>query len=173
MIFEYIENLENYESEKIQLVKKLKTIISKDTVFFCIGTDKVIFDSLGPLVGHKLKLINPHLNVYGTLKDPITAINITDRINEINNKHNDSQIVAIDASICKSGKYTINSVILENDSVQPGKGLGRNLPKIGDYKIIGVVDTDNNPDMFRKNIRLYNVILLADFISDSIITALE
>ena len=42
----------------------------KDIIILCIGTDRSTGDCLGPLVGHKLKLIQyKNVYVYGTLED--------------------------------------------------------------------------------------------------------
>jgi len=59
-----------------------------DIVIVCIGTDRSTGDSLGPLVGHKLK-VSPYreMKVFGTLEDPVHAQNLNDIINQIFNQY--------------------------------------------------------------------------------------
>ena len=55
--------------------QSLEKTVSKDKtpVFVCIGSDLVLGDSLGPLIGTFLKSKNIPFYVYGTLSFPITA----------------------------------------------------------------------------------------------------
>lgn len=162
----------NYSSEKIAFANKLKSIISKDSVFFCIGTDKVIYDSLGPIIGHKLKQKAPYLNVYGTLKHPIMALNINKEFEIISHQHKGAQIIGIDASLSEDIE-DINDVKFYEGPVRPGAGMGKQLTPVGNYKIIGIVDSKDNPGIRRGSIRLYHINLMADFIVDSILKSLE
>ena len=75
----------------------------KDIVFVCIGSDCSTGDSLGPLVGTRLKELGFE-NVYGTVKHPIHALNIKQRLKEIEEKHPNRFVIAIDASIGSSEK---------------------------------------------------------------------
>src|SRR5690606_29960938 len=56
----------------------------KSIVFVCIGTDRSTGDSLGPLVGtHLMKHHYSGLHVFGTLDDPVHAMNLNDTISNI------------------------------------------------------------------------------------------
>lgn len=116
----------------------IQSILTDNTAIVCVGTDKCIIDSLGPLVGTFLKEMEINIDVYGTLDDPVHALNIPSKLEEIYNKDYD-RIIAIDA--CLSAKSSQGTIEIRKDSVSPGKGVGKTLPKIGDYSIIGVVDT--------------------------------
>ena len=54
----------------------------KGVVFLCIGTDRSTGDSLGPLIGHKLREQErrrgfvPRAAVFGTLDRPVHAMNL-------------------------------------------------------------------------------------------------
>ena len=61
----------------------LKEYINKDSIIVCIGTDRCIGDSLGPIVGSMLKHKNFPLNVYGTVDYPIHALNIKEKLIQI------------------------------------------------------------------------------------------
>ena len=51
----------------------------KGVVFLCIGTDRSTGDSLGPLIGYKLKgKEEADIPVFGTLERPVHAMNLDD-----------------------------------------------------------------------------------------------
>ena len=55
----------------------------KGVLLFCIGTDRSTGDSLGPLIGHKLKragLKDRRITVVGTLDSPVHAMNLEQAI---------------------------------------------------------------------------------------------
>src|SRR5690554_5205162 len=59
-----------------------------EVIILCIGTDRSTGDCLGPLVGHKLKLIQyKNITTYGTLDNPVHAKNLSDIIQKIHDKH--------------------------------------------------------------------------------------
>ena len=81
-----------------QLTKPEQTLI-----FLCIGSDRATGDSLGPIVGHKLKLqqsLHSYL-VYGTLEEPVHAKNLETTMELIHRRHKNPFIIAIDASLGK------------------------------------------------------------------------
>ena len=91
----------NYKKENVVEVLSLilKDIINENTVVICIGTDRAIGDALGPLVGTMLKNSDFKYPVYGTLDNPIHALNIYESIDQIKEKHPSSEFLAIDACL--------------------------------------------------------------------------
>ena len=73
--------------------------MSKRPIFICIGSDLVMGDSLGPLVGTFLKNKNVRSFVYGTLNYPITAKEVEYARTYIKQMHPNSIIIAIDAAV--------------------------------------------------------------------------
>ena len=54
---------------------------NRPIIFVCIGTDRSTGDSLGPLVGYKLKYLSKNnIYIYGTLENPIHAKNMVDSL---------------------------------------------------------------------------------------------
>ncbi len=104
----------------------------------CIGTDKCIIDSLGPLTGTLLMKENIKTDIYGTLEKPVHAMNISDYITDLKKKNYDC-IIAVDA--CLSSKKNQGIIEVREGSITPGKGIGKFLPEIGDISIIGIVDS--------------------------------
>lgn len=157
-VTQYIAKLGCEEKRKIKKAARglADKIISsgKKPVIVNIGTDRCIGDSLAPLVGTLLKDTKIKITSYGDLDYPIHAVNMQDRINKINEEHKDSFIIAIDA--CLGTTENNGSIIICNGPLSPGKGIGKDLPKVGDVSIKGIIgkrDEDDVPFLLH-NIRL-------------------
>lgn len=145
----------------------LKNYLSTNTIIVCIGTDKFIGDCLGPLVGTFLKDMNFPLPVYGTIEYPIHALNIKDRIKNIYDLHPNANIIGIDA--CLGEESSIGDIHIRNSPIHPGKGVGKSLPEVGDYSIVGIIDCIDDAAIFTsKSIRLHFIMEMAKVISSSI-----
>ena len=86
----------------------LRTYAENPCLIFCIGTDRYIGDCLGPLTGtflSKLHIVTP---IFGTLDNPIHAINLSKNIIEVKIKYPNHKIIAIDA--CLGTKDNIGSI---------------------------------------------------------------
>ncbi|MFI3209892.1 MAG: spore protease YyaC [Peptostreptococcaceae bacterium] len=162
----------NYKKENVVQVlsSTLKNLIDDDLIIVCIGTDRAIGDSLGPLVGTMLKNSDFKYPVYGTLENPIHALNITESIEEIKKTHTKGNFLAIDA--CLGSKSSIGAIQIREGPILPGKGVGKKLPQIGHHSIVGIVDKiDENNKFSFNNVRLSFVLELAEIISLSILLA--
>ena len=137
-------------------------------VFLCIGSDRATGDSLGPIVGYKLK--QRHLSsayVYGTLETPVHAKNLDDVIREIHDTFEQPFIVAIDASLGKASH--IGYFTLAEGALKPGAGVGKNLPQVGNLYITGIVNLSGFlENSLLQTTRLHTVMDLADKISTGI-----
>lgn len=142
------------------LSEQLVSYISKDTVIACIGTDKCIGDCLGPLVGTFLKEKGIKIPVYGTLDEPIHALNIHERLNFIKNQNPNAQIIGIDA--CLGDEENIGEIRIRDYAIYPGKGVGKELPEVGVASVIRIVDSSGNSELFfSRSIRLSFVMDMA------------
>lgn len=128
------------EERAIEILKELRTQ-SNNIVFVCIGTDKHVWDSLGPMVGSMLD--NNDLIIYGNLNDPVTSINVDYMKSKIEKEHPDSTIVAIDIAV--TSKIELDKkVVVKKGGIRPGIGVGiKNLNMIGDYSILYYVYEEN------------------------------
>ncbi|MCB2294588.1 spore protease YyaC [Clostridium algoriphilum] len=138
---------------------------SRPIVVLCIGTDRSTGDSLGPLVGNKLKfLVRNKIHIYGSLECPVHAKNLCETIDEINYSYTNPYIIAIDA--CLGSLQNVGKIIVEEKPLSPGAAMNKNLPKIGNLSITGVVNISGAFEfMVLQNTRLYTVMMLADAIS--------
>lgn len=110
----------------------------KKPVILCIGTTKVIGDSLGPKVGDRLvKDYNVNAYVYGRTESPVNGINYLTYVTHIKKHHKNSIIIAVDA--CLGVSKDVGRIKLVMSGLQAGAALNKNLDRIGDIGILGVV----------------------------------
>ncbi len=153
-----------------QLLQMISTRKSSQQplVFLCIGSDRATGDSLGPIIGYKLK--QRHLSsvsVYGTLENPVHAKNLEEVIRSIHDTFNQPFIIAIDASLGKSSH--IGYFTLGEGSLKPGAGVGKDLPHVGNLYITGIVNLSGFLEhSLLQTTRLHTVMALADQISTGI-----
>lgn len=140
-------------------------------VIVCIGTDRSTGDSLGPLVGTKLKNRFPGYNIYGTLQSPVHAVNLEETLRGIEQKYRDPFIIGIDA--CLGKLSSIGLVSAGIGPVRPGAGVHKQLPAVGDIHITGIVNVGGFMEhIVLQNTRLHLVMTMADFIADGLFLSL-
>lgn len=159
-----------YEKNKNLLAVGLAgELLSKQNkpVFLCVGTDKVVGDSLGALVGEMLKnkyQINGY--IYGTLDRNVTAVNLAETIKEIKQSHPYSPIVLIDGVLGPLDE--VGQVKYYPSGAYPSGEYGTGY-YVGDYSILAVVNCKGMDSLtFVKSVRLKTIITMAEFIADSI-----
>lgn len=140
----------------------------KGVVFLCIGTDRSTGDSLGPLIGYKLKgKQTADFQVFGTLDRPVHAMNLEEYMQFLKESYPDHAVVAIDASVGKADH--VGYVTLGRGALKPGLGVSKELGAVGDIFITGIVGGCGNYDpLMLQSVRLAIVMRLADCISESI-----
>ena len=140
-------------------------------VFVCIGTDRSTGDSLGPLVGTLLRGKGySSFHVYGTLDDPIHAVNLDEKLKEITIKHDDPYIIGIDA--CLGRIKNVGVIQVGYGPVKPGAGVNKELPAVGDIHITGIVNVSGFMEFFvLQNTRLNLVMKMAKTIANGIYQA--
>lgn len=111
----------------------------KDYIVVFIGTDRSTGDALGPMAGTLLKKMKPqHMNLYGTLHNPVHAQNIHDCIKKIKDHFLQPYIIAVDA--CLGRSHAIGELITGTGPLLPGAAVNKKLPAIGDLFLTGVVN---------------------------------
>jgi len=107
-------------------------------VIICIGTAGVSGDSLGPMVGDLLKReYNVSAYVYGGVTRPVNGVNYEQYVEFILHKHRGSFVIAVDA--CVGEKKDVGKIKLSSRGLSAGGALNKNLRRIGDIGILGVV----------------------------------
>lgn len=141
---------------------------SKQPIFVCIGSDLVLGDSLGPLIGTMLKKQGARSYIYGTLNYPVTAKEINYARTYLKQMHPNSITIAIDAAVGESDDVGIIRVV--DKGLKPGLGVEKNLGSVGDVSIIGVVASKSlqNFNLFNAT-RLNLIFKMAEKISSGIL----
>ncbi len=121
----------------------------KDIVFLCIGTDKIIGDSLGPYIGTLLK--RRGCCVYGCIGDTVNATNLTAAIVQIFRRHKNPFIIAVDA--CLGRRDHVGFASLSTEKLKAGAGVNKILLPVGNISVTGIV-TEFGANSFK---RLMNV----------------
>jgi putative sporulation protein YyaC len=141
-------------------------------VIICVGTDRSTGDSLGPLVGSQLKKIGTHgYHLFGTLDEPVHAMNLNEIIHQIHQQFHDPFIVAIDA--CLGQIASVGCIQVGHGPLKPGAGVNKELPPVGNIHVTGIVNVGGFMEYFvLQNTRLSLVMNMAEVIANSIHTAL-
>lgn len=107
-------------------------------VILCIGTEKVVGDSLGPRVGRLLKeVFKVDAFVYGDSDRPVTALNFMQFVRHIETVHKGSFLIAVDA--CLGKPENVGSVKVSTQGVTAGGAFNKGLKTVGDLGFLGVV----------------------------------
>lgn len=110
--------------------------------FVCIGSPLVLGDCLGPIIGTILSQ-NQCRHVYGTLAQPIHALNLSTACMQLNATDEPPFVIAIDAALGTTAQT--GYITIKKGPLFPGKGVGKKLPPIGDIQITGVFDDLTTP----------------------------
>ncbi len=143
----------------------------RSPVILCIGTDRIMGDCLGPLVGTMLeRKAKGTLTVYGTLQRTVHALNLPDAILKIKKKHPGRLVIAVDASL--GSRENVGTVLLRPWGLRPGAGVAKDLPEAGDIAITGIVGQAScRPYLDLQTARLSTVAAMADQICGCILDA--
>ncbi|RNB76663.1 spore protease YyaC [Brevibacillus panacihumi] len=151
------------------LAQRLRlTEYNDEIVIVCIGTDRSTGDALGPLVGSKLyELPSQRLQVYGTLDEPVHAMNLNEKMEQIQDAHPKSTIIAIDA--CLGQFSNVGNINVANGPLKPGAGVKKELPSVGTFHITGIVNVGGFMEYFvLQNTRLAVVMKMAEIIASGL-----
>ena len=126
----------------------------QEVVFLCIGSKE-----------HLSRCI-----IYGTLDQPVHALNLAEVTAMVHTKHPNCLLIAIDASL--GSKRHQEFVTIRKGALAPGLGVKKKLPPVGDISITGIVNLSGAFEHFvLQTTRLATVIQLADTIVSGILIA--
>ena len=146
-----------------------KILPHQEIIILCIGSDRSTGDSLGPLIGHKLKkYISSDIYVFGDLKQPVHAANLSYCFKTIYKTFDNPFIIAIDASLGKDEH--IGFMTLGTGPLKPGLGVKKRLPEVGDIHITGIVNSSRNMEFSTLQTTRLSIIFQ---IADAIVLALR
>lgn len=136
-------------------------------VIVCVGTDRSTGDSLGPLVGTYLRRKHEGFHIYGTLDQPVHAMNLNETLDQIAMTFRNPYIIAVDA--CLGQLSSVGNIQFCDGPVKPGAGVNKELPPVGDVHITGVVNVGGFMEYFvLQNTRLSLVFEMAEVITSAL-----
>lgn len=175
----YFNTAAGFETEKFAgrflgiVTEEMRRQRKAEILFLCIGTDRSTGDSLGPLIGYKLKEKGlKNAGVIGTLDYPVHALNLEKNLAQVRSRFSDALIVAVDASVGDAGH--VGYATLGRGALKPGLGVCKELDAVGDVFITGIVGTSAGGDpLMLQSVRLSVVMRMADCISRSILLGMN
>jgi putative sporulation protein YyaC len=153
-----------------RLLQEIDPDQRRPLVLVAIGTDRLTGDSLGPLVGTRTRELAPGLPVYGTLEEPVHAVNLAGKIREIAQAFQEPLVIAVDA--CLGQSENVGTVFVGQGALLPGTGVHKDLPPVGEIFISGVVNVGGFMEyLVLQNTRLGLVMKIADCIARALVLA--
>lgn len=156
-----------------QICNITKGKVYSNLIFLCIGTQRIIGDAFGPLVGTRLTKMFRNarrLNVIGTLENSVVLCNINQIINNIRNNYTNPFIIAIDSALANSSD--VGEIFVGDGGIELGACLNRQGVIVGDMSIKGIVgkncgNTSQNLNVLQ-NVPLSRIVNLAEIVSTGI-----
>ncbi len=145
----------------------------RQRLVICIGSDRSTGDSLGPLVGAYLKqLLLPRTMIWGTLADPVHALNLEEYAQRIESDESQPLVIAVDASLGRPG--SVGLIEVGRGPLIPGAGVNKKLPPVGHIYLSGIVNLGGFMEqMVLQSTRLFHVLEIAMVMSRSLQHALS
>lgn len=125
------------------VLSKMLSENPQDYAILAIGSDRATGDSVGPLVG---QLVSGHVPtpVFGTLRSPVTALNLEHSYTCMKLRYPRGKVIAIDS--CIGSKADIGAIKISESGLYPAAAMGKKMRKVGDISITAVV-ADKKEDL--------------------------
>lgn len=153
-----------------EIAAVLKQLLGgREPIVMCVGTEFVTGDSLGPCVGSYImeKMTFP-VFVYGSQGSNVNALNLQLAANMIKTLHPDNPLIVVDAAV--GGCEEVGTIYLYEGGVMPGAATNKNLPKVGDISLLGVVSQKGLDDYFMlRRTKQELVTKMAQVIADAVL----
>lgn len=124
-----------------------------ELIFLCVGTDKIIGDAIGPIVGTKLEKglqqndtsdRGKNINIYGKIGNTLNFKNAYGLLSYMKKQYKNPFIITIDAALSENGK--VGEIVVNEGKIELGNSLGRCIEWDSHINIKGVVGNySNNP----------------------------
>ncbi|QOR33986.1 spore protease YyaC [Clostridium sp. 'deep sea'] len=163
-----------YLAKVIKQIIKQATIVNKDIIVLCIGTDRSTGDALGPLIGSELQKVSlpKKVHVFGTLDQPVHAINLPSVKQTINDTFPNNFTIALDASL--GNAKNVGVINVGYGSIRPGSGVNKQLAPVGDFYLTATVNIGGYMEYtVLQNTRLSLVVKIANTIAKMLEYALK
>lgn len=164
------DSREVFETSLERMLKR-KLQNGQQIIILCIGSDYIVGDCLGPLVGHKLNSRHHQLTVYGDFDSTVHSANLIEIVEDIKEKYVNPFIIAVDSALCFDS-VQIGNVKLWDGGLLPGTAFEKQLPYVGHISIMGITNSKTSFEKFIQTTRMSLVMRLADFIETGLLNTL-
>lgn len=122
-------------------------------IILCVGTSKCVSDCIAPYIGSILKKLNVQTFVYGTQKNNVDGLNLSDYYDYIINKHKNNKIIIIDACLCT--QKNLGKIWLKKGGII---SCAKTQKRIGDFSLlINTFAIDSNNQLTFEKIKIIAV----------------
>ena len=109
----------------------------------CVGSDRVLGDAVGPLVGEYLiAQYQIPTYVYGRLSRCITASNLQAYAQFIEKHHPYNPVIVVDSAL--GAREDVGKIKVKKQGLTPGSAFHRQFEAMGDYSVVAIVG-ENTP----------------------------
>lgn len=171
-----LKNTVEYKRFVWELNNVLNRKIYKNTniVFLCIGTNTIVGDAFGPVVGSVLKNSlsnNRNIEILGDLTDCVTYNEVKNVVRLLGCSYKNSLIIVLDSALSK--KNDIGKIFIQNRGLKYAESLKKSNSIIGNISIKAVVgeDVNNSINNFKnlKNASFDDIYKMSNLVSNGII----
>lgn len=116
-----------------------------DIVILCIGSNKIIGDCIGPMVGQKLKSTlkkEKNIIIYGNMEETLNFKNAKQVIENILETYEKPFVITIDSAL--GTKEMIKRIVINTGWIKIGNSLGRSICYYSHMNIKGIVGQNKN-----------------------------
>ncbi len=137
-------------------------------IILCIGTDKIIGDSIGPIIGSKLKKIeNEYIRIYGTIGKNLNFLNTKEILEQIYVKYKNPFLITIDAALSKNAN--LGEIYISKGYIKLGNALEKSIKFYSNINIkcvVGKYENINQRDNIKtlKNVTLKEIYNMAEIV---------
>ena len=147
-------------------------------LFLCIGTNRIVGDAFGPVVGSVLKknlLENNEICIWGDLRECVTYADLTSMDNYWKDKGNQELVIVLDSAL--SNKKDVGKVFVQNRGLKYAESLGKDNSVIGNISIKAVVGENENDNLKNfnnlKNVSIKQIHKMCNIVSNGIIDVMN
>ena len=171
------------QTEYVQFIKNLRNKISRydlkreftEIIFLCVGTNKIIGDMIGPMVGEDLKNriyknTKKEIVVFGNMQSTLNLKNAEKIISNIKKSYINPFIITIDTAL--GNEKNLKKIYITQGEIEIGKAVSRGIKYESHINIKGVVGryssvTEKNINTL-KNVKPEAIFYLSSIISNGI-----
>ncbi len=145
------------------LCEALSGVVNNGFCVLCIGCNCVLYDCLGPLCGTYINELSG-IPVYGTLKKPVDANNLSFTLDRLNYFYPELPIVTVDS--LKSDDTELGTLVFSRGAIPYSKGALAGWGYTNGFSIGAITKSSKNSLYKRAN--LYEIDYMASLIARAV-----